>query len=58
MKLLGERVLYVDTDSIFYKRLPNHYSPQLGHYLGEFTNVIDPSGGNQIKEFVSAGQKN
>ena len=27
MKLLVERVLYVDTDSIFSKRLPNHYSP-------------------------------
>jgi hypothetical protein len=58
MKLLGERVLNVDTDSIFFKRLLNHYSPKLGDYLGEFINEIDPSEGNHIIEFVSAGPKN
>ena len=51
-------MLYVDTDSIFFKRLPNHYSPKLGDYLGEFTNEIDPTEGNHIIEFVSAGPKN
>ena len=58
MKLLGERVMYVDTDSIIFKRDRNLYSPQLGDYLGEFTNEIDPTEGSHIVEFVSAGPKN
>ena len=58
MKLLGERVMYVDTDSIIFKRVHDQYTPQLGDYLGQFTNEIDPSEGNHIIEFVSAGPKN
>jgi hypothetical protein len=58
MKLLGDRVMYVDTDSIFFKRFAGKYSPKLGDYLGEFTNEIDPSEGSHIVEFVSAGPKN
>ncbi len=42
MKLLDERVLYVDTDSIFYKRNLDIYTPNLGDFLCEFTNEIDP----------------
>ena len=57
MKLLDERVLYVDTDSIFYKRNLDLYSPNLGDFLGEFTNEIDPLQGDLIIEFVSAGPK-
>jgi hypothetical protein len=58
MKLLGDRVMYVDTDSIFFKRFAGKYSPKLSDYLGEFTNVIDPSEGSHIVRFVSAGLKN
>jgi hypothetical protein len=58
MKLLGDRVMYVDTDSIFFKKFAGKYSPKLGDYLGEFTNEIDPSEGCHIVEFVSAGPKN
>jgi hypothetical protein len=58
MKLLGDRVMYVDTDSIFFKRFSGKYSPKLGDYLGEFTNEIGPSEGSHIIEFVSAGPKN
>jgi hypothetical protein len=58
MKLLDERVLYVDTDSIFYKRNLDLYTPNLGDFLGEFTNEIDPQEGDHIIEFVSAGPKN
>ncbi len=57
MLILGERVLYVDTDSIIYKRSLDLYTPKLGDFLGEFTNEIDPSEGNLIVEFVSAGPK-
>jgi G:T-mismatch repair DNA endonuclease (very short patch repair protein) len=58
MLILGERVLYVDTDSIIYKRSLDLYTPKLGDFLGEFTNEIDPNEGNHIVEFVSAGPKN
>ena len=58
MHKLGQRVLYFDTDSIFFISRPGEYEPKLGDYLGEFTNEIDPSEGQYIKEFVSAGPKN
>ena len=65
LKLLSElhklerRVLYFDTDSIFYISKPQFdYEPVLGNYLGDFTNEIDPRDGNYITEFVSAGPKN
>jgi hypothetical protein len=58
MKFLDERVLYVDTDSIFYIRILDLYTPNLGDFLGEFTNEIDPQEGDHIIEFVSAGPKN
>ena len=47
--------MYVDTDSIIYKRNLSTYTPTLGDFLGEFTNEIDPSEGDHIIEFVSAG---
>lgn len=58
MVKLGERVLYFDTDSIFFISRPNEYEPTLGDFLGQFTNEIDPSEGNYIDEFISAGPKN
>ena len=58
MKKLDRRVLYVDTDSIFFVSEPGAYEPELGDYLGEFTNELDPREGSYITEFVSAGPKN
>jgi hypothetical protein len=58
MELLGERCLYVDTDSMIYVARPNEYDPPLGDYLGELTSEIDTKEGNYIDEFVSAGPKN
>lgn len=58
LEKLGDRVLYFDTDSIIYKKIPGLYEPKIGDYLGEFTNEIDPSEGNEIIEFVSCGPKN
>lgn len=55
---LQERVLYFDTDSIFYVSKLGEYEPSLGDYLGQFTNEIDSNEGNHIVEFVSAGPKN
>jgi hypothetical protein len=55
---LQDRVLYFDTDSIFYISRPNEYEPQLGEFLGQFTNEIDPNDGDHMVEFVSAGPKN
>jgi hypothetical protein len=58
LKKLGDRVLYFDTDSIFYISREGEYDPPLGPYLGQFTNEIDPEHGDHIDEFVSAGPKN
>jgi hypothetical protein len=58
LEKLDRRVLYFDTDSIIYKKDSTSYEPEIGDFLGEFTNEIDPSEGNEIVEFVSAGPKN
>jgi len=54
---LKDRVLYCDTDSIIFISKENAYEPELGNYLGEFTNEIDLKKGNFIKEFVSLAPK-
>ena len=58
LEKLGERVLYMDTDSIIFKSKPGEYEPQLGDNLGDWTNEISPSQGGHITSFVSAGAKN
>ncbi len=55
---LQDRVIYCDTDSIFYLTKDGEYEPELGTNLGEFTNEIDPEDGSYIQEWVSAGKKN
>ena len=55
LEKIDRRVLY-DTDSIIYISRPAEYEPQLGNYLGQFTNEIADS--LYIEEFVSAGPKN
>ena len=55
---LERRVLYFDTDSMIFISRCNEYEPELGDFLGQFTNEIDQEKGNHIIEFVSAGPKN
>ena len=56
LQLLGERVLYYNTDSIIYLEEPGQRRPVLGDYLGEFTSELET--GDYIEEFVSGGPKN
>jgi len=51
LELLGERVLYFDTDSVIYLEQEGQPNPVLGDYLGEFTSELDPD--DYIEEFVS-----
>ena len=60
LDMLGERVLYYDTDSIIYVQNlddPEEQQPELGDYLGDFTNELKPPT-DYIVEFASAGPKN
>ena len=56
LQLLGERVLYYDTDSIIYLEESGQPNPALGDYLGEFTSELEAD--VYIEEFVSGGPKN
>ena len=56
LELLGERVLYYDTDSVIYLEEVGQPSPVLGDYLGDFTSELDPD--DYIEEVVSGGPKN
>ena len=56
MQKLENRLLYADTDSIIFISRENQYEPELGDFLGEFTNEIEDE--LHIVEFVSAGPKN
>ena len=65
---LGDRVLYFDTDSIVFISRPGEYEPELGEFLGEFTDELqckaigcEEKGCKNkhfITEFISAGPKN
>lgn len=54
--MLGDRVLYYDTDSVLFTQRPHERVLPLGDHLGEFTNDLDS--GDHIVEFCSAGPKN
>ena len=56
LELLGNRVLYFDTDSVIYLEQPGQPNPVLGDYLGDFTSDMDAD--DYIVEFVSGGPKN
>jgi len=56
---LQDRVLYFDTDSVFYITKPGQSCLPTGDYLGDLTDeLLDYGKGSYIKEFVSAGPKN
>lgn len=60
LKLLKERVKYMDTDSIIYvsRDDPEEYEPPLGPFLGDFTDELEKYGvGSYIESFISAGPK-
>ena len=56
LQLLGERVLYFDTDSVVFVSEPGSVDPPLGNYLGDFKDELPL--GDHIVEFVSGGPKN
>ena len=56
LELLGEWVLYFDTDSVVFVQQPGQVSPALGQYLGKFKDELGE--GDTIVEFCSAGPKN
>jgi hypothetical protein len=56
---LQDRVLYFDTDSVFYVSKPGQKNLPTGDYLGDLTDELAEYGqGSYITEFVSAGPKN
>ena len=56
LDILGERVLYYDTDSIIHRQLLGQPIIPIGDFLGDMTNELD--GDDHIVEFVSGGAKN
>ena len=56
LEVLGDRVLYYDTDSVIYTWKPGQTEIPLGDYLGDMTNELDEW--DYIVEFVSGGAKN
>ena len=56
LELLGQRVLYFDTDSVIYLEEPGQPNPPLGDYLGQFTSELKAD--DHIVEFCSGGPKN
>jgi len=56
LQLLGERVLYYDTDSVIHLKEPGQPYPPLGDYLEELTSELDAD--DYIAIFVSGGPRN
>ena len=56
LEILGERVLYYDTDSVIYIRIAGLPDLKFGNMLGDWESELDE--GDHITEFISAGPKN
>nr|XP_022305881.1 uncharacterized protein LOC111112600 [Crassostrea virginica] len=56
LQMLGERVLYFDTDSVIFVSRSGDVEPETGSFLGQLTSELEPS--EYITEFVSGGPKN
>lgn len=52
MEQLGDRVLYCDTDSVFFTEGPNDPKIEQGDFLGQMTDELDAWPGSHISEFV------
>jgi len=52
LEVLGDRVLYCDTDSVFFIQGPNDASIEKGDFLGQMTDELDAWPGAYISEFV------
>lgn len=58
LEKLGARVLYFDTDSVFYTVKPGEYQPPLGYNLGAMKNELESLGpGSYITEFIAGAPK-
>jgi hypothetical protein len=57
LELLGDRVLYFDTDSVYFISRPGQPDLVLGDYLGDFTNELSKEDGDYLEEFGSTGAK-
>ena len=57
LDILGDRVLYHDTDSVIFRSFRNRPSldPPLGNFLGDLTDELEPD--QYIDKFVSSGPK-
>ena len=55
LDMLGERVLYYDTDSVIYLTQPGQPEPRLGNYIGDLTDELR---GDHITVLASGGPKN
>ena len=53
---LNEHVLYMDTDSMVFTQQPGQWRPQLGNFLGKWTNEV--ASGLKIIDFMTCGPKN
>ena len=50
LDMLGERVLYYDTDSVIYLSQPGQPKPRLGNYIGDLTDEL----GGEQKNFLGS----
>ena len=55
LEMLGEKILYMDTDSAIYVSKAGVNGPQLGDFLGHLTNELSQD--EHIVEFVITGAK-
>ena len=55
LDMLGERMLYYDTDSVIYLTQCGQPEPRLGNYIGDLTDEL---GGDCITLFASGGPMN
>lgn len=54
LKMLGDRAIYADTDSIIYEHQENNWNPKQGNYLGE---MECETGGKPLTEVVAVAPK-
>ena len=57
LEMLGNRVLYFDTDSVIFTSREGDKDPETGTFLGDLTNELDIPN-DYITEFVAGGPKN